>query len=326
LLLPVPLLPRRWLRRPNACRPLAKQAAWAPLLAAAAALALPLAASAETVLERASRSGEIVMVGPTDSPPLTSLDAKGQPVGYAIEVGKRIEAELAAQLGSNVRIRFQPVANTAEMVKAVASGGVDLACGVPFTWEREMVVDFSMPIGLSGVRLLTSSGAIDGTPASLLGRRVATVQGSLGATALKVLQPAAKEVSFPSLEAAFKALRQGKVEGLIGDSNVLAGLRRSANLSASRLVPDEPFVIYGVGCIVPENNSSFTNIVNLSIARLMAGYLEARPDAVASVDPWVGPNGVLGVPAERVRAFFQALLLSREGFRIQPPAAAVGTP
>jgi polar amino acid transport system substrate-binding protein len=295
-------------------------------LAALALVGLPLAASAETVLERAARSGEVVMVGATDTPPLISLDAKGEPVGYAIEIGKRIEAELRNQLGTKVQVRFVPVANTAEMVKAVASGGVDLACGVPFTWEREMVVDYSMPIALSGLRLLTSVAAIDGTPASLAGRRVATVQGSLGATALKVLQPGAKELSSPSLAAAVTALQQGKVDGVLGDSSVLGGLRRSGKLPSTRLVPDEPYVTYGVGCILPQDNSGFANIVNLAIARLMAGYLEARPDALASVDPWVGANGVLGIPTDRVRGFFQSLLLSREGIRIEPPAAPVGTP
>ena len=39
-------------------------------MAAGLALALsPLAASAETVLEKALRTGELVMVGTTDSPP-----------------------------------------------------------------------------------------------------------------------------------------------------------------------------------------------------------------------------------------------------------------
>ncbi|MFN5719528.1 MAG: hypothetical protein ACK463_34215, partial [Bradyrhizobium sp.] len=48
--------------------------------------------------------------------------------------------------------------------------------------------------------------------------------GSLGATALPGLQPAAKAVSFDSLDAAFVALQRGKVDGLLGDSIAQAGL------------------------------------------------------------------------------------------------------
>jgi polar amino acid transport system substrate-binding protein len=286
----------------------------------------PLAASAETVLEKAMRTGELVMVGTTDSPPLLSLDAKGEPVGYAIEVGRRIDNELNAQLGGKVQIRFVSVPNTDAMVQAVANGGAALACGVPFSWEREMVVDYSLPIGLSGLRVLTGSAALDGSPASLAGRRVATVSGSLGASAISTLQPAAKQVSFESLDAAVTALKQGKVDGVLGDSNVLAGLRKVRNLSTTRLVPDEPFATYGVGCIVPQNSSDFINVVNLAIAKQQAAYLEGKPDAVASIDPWVGPNGVLGIPVERIRTFFQSSLLSREALLLIPVPAAKPTP
>lgn len=291
------------------------------------ALGLPLAgaalpAGAATVLERALRTGQVVMAGPSDSPPLVSLDAKGQPVGYAIELGKRIDAELRAQLGSRVQIRFEPTANNTDTVASVASGAVDLACGIPFTWERDQSVDYSIPIALSGVRLLSRNKAIDGSAASLKGRRIAAVQGSLGARTIKEVQSAAVAVSFPSLEAAFTALQQGKVDGLMGDSIVLAGLNRSGPSAVGRLVPEQPYVTYGVGCIIPENNSGFANIVNVAIARLMAGYVEGRPDAVASVDPWVGPKSVLAIPAERVQAFFLSVLLSREGVESQPAAPA----
>ena len=189
-----------------------------------------------------------------------------------------------------------------------------------------MVVDYSLPIGLSGLRVLSGSAAIDGSPASLAGRRVATVTGSLGASAISTLQPAAKAVSFESLDAAVTALKQGKVDGVLGDSNVLAGLRKVRNLSSTRLVPDEPFATYGVGCIVPQNNSAFINVVNLAIAKQQAAYLEGKPDAVASIDPWVGPNGVLGIPTERIRTFFQTSLLSREALLLIPVPAAKPAP
>jgi polar amino acid transport system substrate-binding protein len=152
------------------------------------------------------------------------------------------------------------------------------------------------------------------------------VSGSLGATAIGTLQPAAKPVSFDSLDAAVSALKQGKVDGVLGDSNVLAGLRKVRNLSATRLVPDEPFATYGVGCIVPQNNSDLINVVNLAIAKQQAAYLEGQPDAVASIDPWVGPNGVLGIPAERIRGFFQSSLLSREALLLMPVPAAKPAP
>lgn len=279
---------------------------------------VPLAASAETVLEKALRTGELVMVGTTDTPPMSSLNAKGEAVGYAIEVGRRIDAELSAQLGGKVQIRFVPVANSAAMIDAVAGGGAGLACGVGFSWEREMKVDYTMPIGLSGLRLLTARTGLDGSPASLQGLKLATVKGSLGASAIQSLQPAAKQVSFESLDGAVGALEKGQVDGVLGDSVLLAGLRKTRNLTATRLLPEVPYATFGVGCILPQNNSDLANVANLAIARLQSAYLEGRPDAIASVDPWVGPKGVLGIPSDRIRTFFQANLLSLEPLVVIP--------
>jgi polar amino acid transport system substrate-binding protein len=280
------------------------------------------ASAADAVLEQAAKSGEVLMVGPADSPPLVQIGPKGEPEGYAIDLARRIDRQLKAELGNNVRIRFVPVDNTAVTVGAVSSGKAGLACGVPFSWESENLVDFSLPIGLSGLRLLTRSGSLDGSPASLAGQPIAVVEGSLGAGLLGTLQPKAKTVTVATLAQAVTALEQKRVTGVLGDANVLAGLRHQRGLSGVALVPEQPYVSYGVGCIVPENNSRLLNVVNLAIAGLLQGYLEGRPEAVASVAPWVGPTGVLVVPAERVRAFFESVLLTREGFQLAAPSPA----
>ena len=50
---------------------------WLPLAAGFALTFAPLAASAETVLEKAMRTGELVMVGTTDSPPPVDPGCQG---------------------------------------------------------------------------------------------------------------------------------------------------------------------------------------------------------------------------------------------------------
>jgi polar amino acid transport system substrate-binding protein len=292
-------------------------------LACLCSLGAPVPArAADAILEQAARSGEVLMVGPADSPPLVMIGAKGQPEGYAIDLARRIDRQLKAELGDSVRIRFDPVDNIGVTVEAVASGKAGLACGVPFSWDREKLVDFSLPIGLSGLRLLTRSGGPDGSPASLAGQPIAVVEGSLGAGFLGSLQPTARAVTFPTLPQAVTALEQKRVAGVLGDSNVLAGLQGQRRLSGVALVPEQPYVSYGIGCIVPENNSRLLNVVNLAIAGLFQSYLDGRPEAAASVDPWIGPAGVLAVPSERVRAFFESVLLTREGLQLVAPAPA----
>jgi len=62
-----------------------------------------------------------------------------------------------------------------------------------------MQVDFSLPIGLSGLRLLAPAGRFDGSPAALAGRKIAVVRQSLGETELRGMQPKATAVPFNSL-------------------------------------------------------------------------------------------------------------------------------
>ena len=275
-------------------------------------------ASAQTPLEQAIRGGELVMVGAPDSPPFLSLNAKGEPEGYAIDLGRLIDAELGKVTGSKVQVRFQSVANNAAAVNAVSQGQAALACGIPFSWARDQVVDYSLPIGLSGLRLLTKPGGLAGDLPSLAGQKVAVVSGSLAATSLPGLQPKAQLLSFESYSDAVTALQQGTVAGVLGDTVVLSGIRNQRNITNFPMVPEVPLASYGVGCIMPENSSDLANIVNLSIAKLMQAYLDSRPEAVVVVERWFGPSGVHKVGKDQIRAYFQAVLLTREPLQSAP--------
>jgi polar amino acid transport system substrate-binding protein len=277
-----------------------------------------LPAVAQTPLEQAMRSGQLVMVGAPDSPPFLSLNAKGEPEGYAIDLGRLIDAELQKVTGKKVQLRFQSVPNNAAAVNAVSQGQAALACGIPLSWARDQVVDYSIPIGLSGLRLLAKPGGLDGQVASLAGQKIAVVSGSLAATSLPVLQPQAQGVSFESYGDAVTALQQGGVAGVLGDTVVLSGIRKQRSITNFPMVPEIPLVSYGVGCIMPENSSDLGNIVNISIAKLMQAYLDSKPEVVLLVERWFGPSGVHQVGKDQIRAYFQAVLLTREPMQSAP--------
>ncbi|CAK6694881.1 hypothetical protein ICNINCKA_01712 [Synechococcus sp. CBW1107] len=287
---------------------------------------LPAAAArAEGVVDRVARSGELVLVGHPDQAPMLSLDGQGRPVGYAMEVADRIAAELAVAVGRPVRLRFEPVADPADLGQRLVGGQADLACGVPFTWERDITLDYSLPFGLSGLRLLAPAGRLDGSPQSLAGRRIGVVANSLGETELKGIQPKARPVGFADLSQAVAALRGGSVDGVIGDSTLLAGLVAGGKGAALAQTPSEPYERYAVACLVPENDSAFRNLVNLAIARLLQGYLDGQPEAVSVIDRWVGPGSALNRTPDQIRNYFDAVLLGVEALR-PLPAQAGSTP
>ena len=287
-----------------------------------AALAPMAQARAESVVDRVARSGELVLVGAPDTPPLLSLDGQGKPQGYGVEVARRIAAELAVAVGRPVTLRFEPLTDPGALGQRLAEGKADLACGVPFSWDREMTVDYTLPIGLSGLRLLAPAGRFDGSPAGLARHRIAVVKDSLAESELRGMQPAAVVVAVPNLAAALEALRSGQAEGVIGDSLLLAQRTRSAGARALALTPKLPYERYAVACVLPENDSSFRNLANLAIARLLQGYLDGQPAALAAIDPYVGPASALKLSQQQIRAYFETVLLGVEAIRPLPAAPA----
>jgi polar amino acid transport system substrate-binding protein len=286
-----------------------------------AGTALP--ARAGGVLERIARSGELVLSGYGDLPPLLSAQPGRQPEGYGALVAERIAAGLSQAVGRPVTVRFQPVPAGSSPIQALSSGKADVACAFPFSWEQDMRIDHSLPIGLSGLRLLAPLGRFDGNPAGLAGRSIGVVRGSLAEGELLGMQPRAKAVSFDSLPAALTALQSGKVEGVIGDSIVLTGLVQSRGLKGLILTPELPYEVYGVTCLVPQNDSAFRHQVNLAIARMLQEYLDGEPKTVAAVNRILGPESAIGIPEGRLQAIFAGVLIGVETIRIVPAAAPV---
>jgi len=298
---------------------------WAALgLVAGALLAAAPAARAETVVERAARTGVITIGTRTNLIPYAYVDGQQQLVGVSVDVAQRIAAEVSRYLEKPVRLEFRPVDTTDALYQMVSRGDVDLACGLPFTWQQEMVVDYSVPFSLSGIRLLTKGG-VQATPQALVGKRIGVIPGSLGEATIRTLQPAAVRVPQKDLETGVAQVIQGRLDGMAGDSILLAGAlapyaKQFKTAQAYELVPREAYGRYAVGCIVPENNSTFRNLANLAIIGMLQGYLDDEPASVAAVNRWFGPQGIVQLPSDMVRAYFEAVLLTHE--RLAPGATA----
>jgi polar amino acid transport system substrate-binding protein len=91
-------------------------------------------------------------------------------------------------------------------------------------------------------------------------------------------------------------------------------------------VPPEAFSRYAVGCILPENQSTFRNLVNLAIAKLLQGYLNGNQADVATVERWLGPKGILELPPEVIRSYFQTVLLGYESIRVPSASPSPAAP
>jgi polar amino acid transport system substrate-binding protein len=282
------------------------------LLGILLSLTLPHVVKAETVIERAARTGIITMGGRTDVIPYSYVNDKKELVGYSIDVAALIEKEVSLYLGKPVKVQFQTINEFSQLFPQVANGEVDLACNTQFAWQREMFTDFSIPYSLSGIRLLTKKGSLKGTPESLMDKRIAVLPNSLGEATMKIVQPKAVLVEVAGVDEGIAALVSGQVDAVAGDSIVLAGNIQRVSEDGYELVPPDPFVRYAVGCIMPENNSTFRNLVNLAIAKMLQGYVIGDEQYTGMVNQWLGPQGILELPTELIKDYFQMVLLNYE--------------
>lgn len=292
-------------------------------------LAFPLVAKAETVIEKVARTGYLNVGVRFDTIPYSYVNDQQQLVGYSVDTLDLVQQSLQQQLGEPVEVLTKPIIinadGTSDLVPQLQNSDIDIACNVGFTWERARFVDYSVNQNISGVRLLVKQDSPLGTLESLAGKRIAVAPDSPAEEVLQRLQPQATLVeNFTKVQDAIAALDQEQVDAIAGDTLILDGTQQSlSNPDGYKLVPDEPYARYGVGCVVPQNNSSFLRLVNRTIIGLMQGYLNGESQSAGVINRWFGPDGLTPIPPDLLRSFFAFQLQSYAG--VSPEDDAIQT-
>ncbi|HEY8519011.1 MAG TPA: transporter substrate-binding domain-containing protein [Gammaproteobacteria bacterium] len=150
--------------------------------------------------------------------PWTVRDAEGELIGFEIDVGR----QLAADMGVEAQFIVYPFER---LIPALEAGEIDLiAAGLTITPERALHVNFSDPYWQGGVTLATSLERTANVerledlndPAF----RLAAVEGSVAAEVARRTLPRAELRLFRSVEAATEALLSGEVAGYLEDEPV----------------------------------------------------------------------------------------------------------
>src|SRR5690349_11875027 len=115
----------------------------------AAALALGASFAAAGTLDKAKEAGKITLGYASDNRPY-AFDAGGKPAGYAIDLCGRVAEALKSELKLPALTVDYVAVTREEAFNAVQQGRIDLLCAAVPTLERRALVDFSIPIMLSG--------------------------------------------------------------------------------------------------------------------------------------------------------------------------------
>jgi glutamate/aspartate transport system substrate-binding protein len=238
------------------------------ILSALSAVAQPFEGRLKTIQDTAT----LRLAYRTDSRPFSSVDEKGQPVGYTIELCKRVGESIARELAlASLTTKWVPV-DARSRFEAIITGAADMECGsTTISLSRMRIVDFSSVVFADSTGVLVKADAGMITFESMAGKRIGVVPGSTNMQAvvdqLKRRKLAATLVEIADRDAGFAALTRGDVDGFATDKLVLLAFMRRSEARDLTLLPDdlsfEPFAI-----VLPQGDWAFRLAVNSGLAKL----------------------------------------------------------
>jgi ABC-type amino acid transport substrate-binding protein len=212
-----------------------RSAQWCARAAALLVVCVALPAPAQTdpaqltgTLAKVRSSGTITIGHRESSIPFSYISARGEPIGYSIDLCKLLVDAISEEVGRTVAIKWQPVTSESR-IAAVTSGQVDLECGsTTNNLERQKLVGFSPTIFVSGTKLLVKKGSPIRSFRDLAGKKVAVTAGTTNEKTLRELAAKFKiDMALsvaPDHAASFALLASGAVEAFATDDVLLYGL------------------------------------------------------------------------------------------------------
>ncbi|MGQ8877587.1 amino acid ABC transporter substrate-binding protein [Delftia sp. NA_296.1] len=263
-------------------RPTLKRTALAVASALIAAL-LPLAVSHAQdsgTLAKIQQAGAITLGYRESSFGFSYLDGDLKPVGYSMDICRRIVDEVKAQLKlPALQVRLQAV-TSANRIPLVANGTVDLECGSTTNLvERQKQVAFSPDIFRYNVRMLVRADSGLRSVADLQGKTVATTAGT---TSFRLLREAdrGRNLDITNLSGkdhsdSFMLVESGRAQAFVLDDILLAGQIANAKNPQDYLITGESLRTENQALMLRKDDAGFKAIVDRVVTGMMqSGEME----------------------------------------------------
>jgi ABC-type amino acid transport substrate-binding protein len=247
-------------------------------------------------LKKVHDTGTVVIGYRESSIPFSYLNARGEPIGYSIDLGRAIVDAISTELnGQTLQIKFVPVTSESR-IGAVKNGEVDLECGsTTNNTERQKEVAFSPIMFVAGTKLLVKRGSPVQSFRDLNGKSVVVTAGTTNEQAMRKLSEKfgiqINLVVAKDHEESYEQLASGKVDAFAGDDVLLYGFiaeRKSEN----DFVVTGDFLSYDpYGIMYRKDDLALADLVN-RVFREMA----ASRDLQYTYDRWFLkklPSGVM---------------------------------
>ena len=258
-------------------------------------------AHAEGTLDKIAKSGEIVIGHRESSVPFSYLDKAQKPIGYTIDICKKIVEAVSEELGKEIKIKYVPV-NPKTRIQLIANGTIDLECGsTTNNLTRQQQVEYLPTTFITGTKLLVKKDSGIQSVSDLEGKVVALSQGTTNERVIKAeIKKAGMNVKvLPVRDHAegMLSLETGRVDAYSTDHILLFGLISKAKQPNDFDVVGEFLSYDPYAIMLRRNDSSFELIGKKALASMMRSG-----DILEVYKKWFDP---MGVPAgDRLQAAF----------------------
>jgi ABC-type amino acid transport substrate-binding protein len=224
-------------------------------------------------LQKVANSGVITVGYNADSPPFSFEDEAGLPVGYSVDLCRRIATATKEKLGlKELEVKFVEI-TLEDRFSAVESGKVDIECSSStITLSRLETVDFTLMTFVTGGALVSKAAAPIMTTGDVGGKSVAVTRGTTTEVALKeYLKESLIDASVVLVDTdsdGMKLLDEGKVQAFASDQVVLIGQIVNSGDPESYALSEDIFSFEPYGLSLRRNDADFRLLANRSLAQI----------------------------------------------------------
>ena len=254
-----------------------------------------------SVLDHIAEDGVMRAGTRASAAPFAQKTAAEKFVGFSVDLLEEFRGAAERSVGRAVTLELFEV-TPADRLQRVAAGELDIVCGITTpTWDREELVDFSLPFFRDGTRIMVHRqradrgidfgqfevGVVEGTTT------VGIVEANLPTVTLRV---------YPNMGAAMQGLEAGEVDGISNVGVVLLGLAARAEPRRSVvLVPrTRPLATETLACVLPQNDSAWRDLINRTLVDMLTVQENDFVSRYEEIyDRWFGRDGALYYPLDR---------------------------
>ena len=260
-------------------------------------------------LKRVLETGEFRIGFVPDAPPLSFQDSEGNPVGYSIDLCRRIASTIRDELGlEKINIVYTPLYSMEQRLSAIEKGEVDIECGATtVTLSRRERVDFTLMTFITGSAVLTRKASPIGDFDDLAGATIAVLSGTTTEDVMRrVIEANDFDVKLrliSSHDEGMELLNSRKVAGYASDRAMLIGqVFRNADAQNQYAMTRTAFSFEPYAMMIPRGDTKFRLMADRALASL---FRSARIRRI--YQDWFGRYGEPLSPIVEAMYQFQAV-------------------